>query len=600
MRVTDAIKSTAELTGNVVSEATLCRWLSELDGQLMFDFYKGDAFIGYTWDADENAELLVPFPWDGMYINYLEAMVYYSNGEYDRYQNAITQYNKKIDDYRKWLTRKAVPINPALLQGRPIGGTPTTVNFVGKNDTPWYFLSAYALAVKHGYAGTETEWLEAIKGLSAYEVALENGFEGTEEKWLASLVGPQGERGEQGPPGEKGEKGEKGETGATGATGPAGGVNSFNGRQGDVKPKKGDYSYEDVGAAAAKHAAQHAKDSADPLTLAMLGLKASEQRIDEAVSIYPSNPNLLDNWYFGNPVDQRGGYVVPPGTNYYVHTLPEVVGQTAGYVKVDAFIDNGATAQITVNGTSYVTFASDAVRGYTGAGYTIDRWAIEGAANASLNIVEGGIELVNGGGANEICRQRVNGGLAGEQVTFSLLVTRMTGAAFFAIGNQPLHLGLNTQTFTVNANGIPTTYFWIPNSGGSITVAAAKLELGSQQTLAHQENGNWVLNEIPDYGEQLAKCQRYFCFARYRGRAPLVTANGVQIDVPTPVTMRATPTVVGSFGVMNTGGVDVDGFTIAQCETLSTSVRLALSKSSHGLADASVWFGEDAYFDANL
>ena len=45
----------------------------------------------------------------------------------------------------------------------------------------------------------------------------------------------------------------------------------------------------------------------------------------------------------------------------------------------------------------------------------------------------------------------------------------------------------------------------------TVTILAAKLELGSQQTLAHQdENGNWVLNEIPDYGEQLARCQRYF------------------------------------------------------------------------------------------
>lgn len=38
-------------------------------------------------------------------------------------------------------------------------------------------------------------------GLSAYEIALEHGFEGTEEEWLASLkgdVGPQGEKGETG------------------------------------------------------------------------------------------------------------------------------------------------------------------------------------------------------------------------------------------------------------------------------------------------------------------------------------------------------------------------------------------------------------------
>ena len=36
---------------------------------------------------------------------------------------------------------------------------------------------------------------------------------------------------------------------------------------------------------------------------------------------YISNPNLLDNWYFGNPVDQRGGYVVPPGETYHTFDL---------------------------------------------------------------------------------------------------------------------------------------------------------------------------------------------------------------------------------------------------------------------------------------
>ena len=46
---------------------------------------------------------------------------------------------------------------------------------------------------------------------------------------------------------------------------------------------------------------------------------------------------------------------------------------------------------------------------------------------------------------------------------------------------------------------------------GSHVIKAVKLALGSQQTLAHQDaDGNWVLNEIPDYGEQLARCQRYF------------------------------------------------------------------------------------------
>jgi len=39
-----------------------------------------------------------------------------------------------------------------------------------------------------------------------------------------------------------------------------------------------------------------------------------------------------------------------------------------------------------------------------------------------------------------------------------------------------------------------------------MTIQAIKLELGDQQTLAHQENGVWVLNEIPDYEEEYYRC----------------------------------------------------------------------------------------------
>ncbi|MBQ8749104.1 MAG: trypsin-like peptidase domain-containing protein [Clostridia bacterium] len=57
-------------------------------------------------------------------------------------------------------------------------------------------MSAYEIAVKNGFTGTEEEWLESLKGedgayagqgLSAYEVAVENGFVGSEAQWLASL-----------------------------------------------------------------------------------------------------------------------------------------------------------------------------------------------------------------------------------------------------------------------------------------------------------------------------------------------------------------------------------------------------------------------------
>ena len=63
-------------------------------------------------------------------------------------------------------------------------------------------LSAYEIAVKHGYTGTEEEWAKGLtpnggagggaNGKSAYELAVENGFQGSVQEWLKSLVGKDG------------------------------------------------------------------------------------------------------------------------------------------------------------------------------------------------------------------------------------------------------------------------------------------------------------------------------------------------------------------------------------------------------------------------
>lgn len=82
-----------------------------------------------------------------------------------------------------------------------------------KGDTEWKFISDLSGA-------------QGIQGLSAYQVAVQHGFEGTEDEWLISL---KGEKGETGP---KGDKGDTGEKGATGERGPQG-LQGERGLQGD-------------------------------------------------------------------------------------------------------------------------------------------------------------------------------------------------------------------------------------------------------------------------------------------------------------------------------------------------------------------------------
>lgn len=98
-----------------------------------------------------------------------------------------------------------------------------------KGNTEWKFISDLSGA-------------QGIQGLSAYQVAVQHGFEGTEDEWLISL---KGEKGETGPKGDKGDTGKKGATGERGPQGLQGerglqgvqGEKGEQGIQGPVGPK---------------------------------------------------------------------------------------------------------------------------------------------------------------------------------------------------------------------------------------------------------------------------------------------------------------------------------------------------------------------------
>ena len=202
-------------------------------------------------------------------------------------------------------------------------------------------------------------------------------------------------------------------------------------------------------------------------------LDHTAQEIDDAVGLAPqlSNPNLLDNWYFGNPVNQRN-----------------------------------------VSGTI------DAV------GYFLDRWKL---VSGSVTIGSNGITL--------------NGTIV--QILETAVGTDVTASALTAEGVVVASYDNNSKTISLTGTGQ--------------TFVAAKLELGSQQTLAHRDaDGNWVLNEIPDDGEQLARCQRHQLRVGYKEDSTYspVLATGVAVSsasiralIPTPVTMRENP-VISFFG----------------------------------------------------
>ena len=91
-----------------------------------------------------------------------------------------------------------------------------------------------------------------------------------------------------------------------------------------------------------------------------------------------------------------------------------------------------------------------------------------------------------------------------------------------------------------------------PLTGKNAEFLAVKLELGSVQTLAHQDtSGSWVLNDPPpDRALELAKCQRYQLPLQDKSGnygCPIgygIYQNGLcRIAIPAPTTMRGAPTL---------------------------------------------------------
>ena len=199
-------------------------------------------------------------------------------------------------------------------------------------------------------------------------------------------------------------------------------------------------------------------------------------------------------------------------------------------------------------------YHNTAVRGYTGEVYGIDRWCGRYGGDMTAVICDGYIEISRSTYAAHL-RQYSDMSLAGETVTVSVLCSRINaffestanGVDYTSVKNMVLlgsdELSLLTFTLTVPND---STGFCIALTTAETNqigkIAAVKLELGSTQTLAHQdENGNWVLNEIPDYTTELLKCKRYYRRCGIGLYMTTQATNTFIINFPFDVPMRTAP-----------------------------------------------------------
>nr|DAE41125.1 MAG TPA: putative glycosyl hydrolase family protein [Caudoviricetes sp.] len=282
-------------------------------------------------------------------------------------------------------------------------------------------------------------------------------------------------------------------------------------------------------------------------------------------------PNLLDNWYFGRPVDQRGGMLQLAGTMLYSDAactqamFPST--KTTSIIKV-----SDIAAHPSDNSTVYVKLA-DCVRGYTGSWlYGIDRWFLGGEPSNVMEITDEGIHVSYTQPGWNMIQKLKNVLCKGNTYTFSAVVKSTLPVRLVA------SWGDNRYFYN---EGFPATSEWalvtitgtVPNNAeiayeqvvfqplgsvaGTMDIKAAKLELGPTQTLAHKEGDKWVLNEIPDYGEQLRRCQWYSLVLPGIYWLPQNADGTNRLTIPIP-DMRTIPVVTYEPADGNTGTLYYD------------------------------------------
>ena len=117
MTIREAISRTDAVKPNAYGETAKIIWLSELDGMIkaeIIDTHQGGenvSFIGYDINVDTTKELLVPSPYDVLYLSYLEMKIDFSNGEYSKYNNSMMMYNAAYSAFENYYNREHMPIS---------------------------------------------------------------------------------------------------------------------------------------------------------------------------------------------------------------------------------------------------------------------------------------------------------------------------------------------------------------------------------------------------------------------------------------------------------------------------------------------------------
>ena len=283
----------------------------------------------------------------------------------------------------------------------------------------------------------------------------------------------------------------------------------------------------------------------------------------QAISVNPSYIGGNGNWYVWDTgqdsyVDSGVKAQGPKGDPGAVQTVCGVAPDASGNVVLDAgnvgaatkgYVDASVRKAAPRNLLDNSDFTNPVnQRGntrYTGSVYTIDRWKLTGN---TMNTGSDGVTLVASDSSSAILTQYTIGlrdGVYTQAVNVNGIIrtriVRLSGSAITTIDSSNAAYTGGYVSSTVSSSG----YFSFQiraNVGYSITFRWAALY-----------EGEYTAETLPEYhpkgyGAELLECQRYYLHGVGKNCPGLILGDGsIKVFVPTPVTMRTTPTATAIF-----------------------------------------------------
>lgn len=138
--VVDYIRNT---NANAYADDTFMIWINELEADIQLNVFllNVEDVISHTVETET---LLADSAHCIIYRLYLSAMIDLANKEYSSYQNNYEVFKSEYSNYKIWYSNRYHPAD-------------------GRAEASGYYISAYSLAAKYGFLGTEEEWVAAVE-----------------------------------------------------------------------------------------------------------------------------------------------------------------------------------------------------------------------------------------------------------------------------------------------------------------------------------------------------------------------------------------------------------------------------------------------------